>query len=182
MRRLVRSRLIWIYTVCKCVSELTWCPNLPDFTLAIEVSLICRYITNQVVHVQSMLFLNISHDISSRGLNFWTKFATICLLCLCMSLNFPANRPSYFRGYQWNWANRATNVWWNVHIRWIVDNWYSEVEVILFQSRIWMNMEIFFFCKSERTFFHRFIITFLVLVNYPLMSLIGEQQLSEFQQ
>ena len=33
MRRLTRSRLIWIYTVCKCVSEFTWCPNLPDFTL-----------------------------------------------------------------------------------------------------------------------------------------------------
>ena len=33
MRRLIRSRLIWIYTVCKCVSEFTWCPNLPDFTL-----------------------------------------------------------------------------------------------------------------------------------------------------
>ena len=33
MRRLVRSRLIWMFTVCKCVSEFTWCPNLPDFTL-----------------------------------------------------------------------------------------------------------------------------------------------------
>ena len=29
----IRSRLIWIYHVCKCVSEFTWCPNLPDFTL-----------------------------------------------------------------------------------------------------------------------------------------------------
>ena len=29
MRRLIRSRLIWISTVCKCVSEFTWCPNLP---------------------------------------------------------------------------------------------------------------------------------------------------------
>ena len=36
MRRLIRSRLIWIYTVCKCVSEFTWCPNLPDFTLTIR--------------------------------------------------------------------------------------------------------------------------------------------------
>ena len=33
MRRLIRSRLIWVYTVCKCVSEFTWCPNLHDFTL-----------------------------------------------------------------------------------------------------------------------------------------------------
>ena len=33
MRRLIRSRLIWIYTVCKCVSEFTWCPNLSDFIL-----------------------------------------------------------------------------------------------------------------------------------------------------
>ena len=33
MRRLIRSRLIWICTVCKCVSEFTWCPKLPDFTL-----------------------------------------------------------------------------------------------------------------------------------------------------
>ena len=29
MRRLIRSRLIRIYTVCKCVSEFTGCPNLP---------------------------------------------------------------------------------------------------------------------------------------------------------
>ena len=33
MRRLIRSRLIWISSVFKCVSEFTWCPNLPDFTL-----------------------------------------------------------------------------------------------------------------------------------------------------
>ena len=33
MRRLIRSRLIRIFTVCKCLSEFTWCPKLPDFTL-----------------------------------------------------------------------------------------------------------------------------------------------------
>ena len=33
MRRLIRSCLIWISTVCKCMSEFTWCPKLPDFTL-----------------------------------------------------------------------------------------------------------------------------------------------------
>ena len=33
MRRLVRSHLIWISAVCKCMSEFTCCPNLPDFTL-----------------------------------------------------------------------------------------------------------------------------------------------------
>ena len=32
MRRLIRSGLIWIYTVCKCVSEFNSCPNLPGFT------------------------------------------------------------------------------------------------------------------------------------------------------
>ena len=32
MRRLIRSRLIWIYTVYICVSEFTWCQNLSDFT------------------------------------------------------------------------------------------------------------------------------------------------------
>ena len=31
MRRLIRSRLIWIYTVCKFVSEFTWCPKFHDF-------------------------------------------------------------------------------------------------------------------------------------------------------
>ena len=36
MRRLIRSRLISIYIVCKCVSEFTWCPNLPDFTLSVD--------------------------------------------------------------------------------------------------------------------------------------------------
>ena len=30
---MIRSRLILIYTVCKCVSEFTWCLNLSDFTL-----------------------------------------------------------------------------------------------------------------------------------------------------
>ena len=33
MRRLIRSRLIWISAVCKCVSILTWCPKFHDFTL-----------------------------------------------------------------------------------------------------------------------------------------------------
>ena len=37
MRRLIRSRLISIYTVYKGVSEFTWCPNLPDFTLYISL-------------------------------------------------------------------------------------------------------------------------------------------------
>ena len=41
MRRLIRSRLIWIYSVCKCVSEFTWCPNLPDFTLVDIIPGIC---------------------------------------------------------------------------------------------------------------------------------------------
>ena len=40
MRRLIRSRLIWIYTVCKCVSEFTWCPNLPAFSLPIIFTLV----------------------------------------------------------------------------------------------------------------------------------------------
>ena len=31
--KILMRRLIWISTVCKCVSEFTWCPNLPDFTL-----------------------------------------------------------------------------------------------------------------------------------------------------
>ena len=37
MRRLIRSRLMWISTVCKCMSEFTWCPKLPDFTLLFSV-------------------------------------------------------------------------------------------------------------------------------------------------
>ena len=36
MRRLIRSRLIWISTVCKCISEFIWCPKLPDLTLILE--------------------------------------------------------------------------------------------------------------------------------------------------
>ena len=35
MSRLTRSRLIWISTVCKCVSEFTWCPKFHDFTLVL---------------------------------------------------------------------------------------------------------------------------------------------------
>ena len=38
MRRLIRSRPIWISTVCKRVSEFTWCPSVPDFTLVIALS------------------------------------------------------------------------------------------------------------------------------------------------
>ena len=33
MRRFIKSRLIWIYAVCKCVFEFTWCPKLPDFII-----------------------------------------------------------------------------------------------------------------------------------------------------
>ena len=33
MRRLIRSRPIWMSTVCKCISEYTRCPKLPDLTL-----------------------------------------------------------------------------------------------------------------------------------------------------
>ena len=33
MRRLIKSIFIWIFTVCKCMSEFTRCPKLPDFTL-----------------------------------------------------------------------------------------------------------------------------------------------------
>ena len=36
MKWLIRSRLIWIYTVCKCVSEFTCCPNIPDCTLHVN--------------------------------------------------------------------------------------------------------------------------------------------------
>ena len=35
MRRLLGSRLIWIFTVCKRMSELTRSPNLPGFTLSV---------------------------------------------------------------------------------------------------------------------------------------------------
>ena len=33
MIRHTRSRLIWYSSVCKCISEFTWCPKLPSFTL-----------------------------------------------------------------------------------------------------------------------------------------------------
>ena len=42
MRRLIRSRLIWICTVCKCVSKLTGCPNLPYFTLFINLQMVVK--------------------------------------------------------------------------------------------------------------------------------------------
>ena len=37
MRRLIRSRLIWISTVCKCMSEFTRFPKLPASTLITEI-------------------------------------------------------------------------------------------------------------------------------------------------
>ena len=46
MRRLIRSRLIWIYTVCKCVSKFTWCPNLPYFTLVVSLYFKCTWTYN----------------------------------------------------------------------------------------------------------------------------------------
>ena len=52
MRRLIRSRLIWISTVCKWLSEFTWCPNLPDFTLydgsALRPRLMAKHLINKV--------------------------------------------------------------------------------------------------------------------------------------
>ena len=56
--------------------------------ILIEVSGISLYITNQVIYIQIMLFPNTSLDFSSHGFKFWTKLATICHFCLCMSLFF----------------------------------------------------------------------------------------------
>ena len=51
MRRLIRSRLIWISTVCKCMSEFTRCPKLPDFTLVI-VPLVEEHSSSQRVIIK----------------------------------------------------------------------------------------------------------------------------------
>ena len=51
MRRLIRSRLIWIYTVCKCVSEFTWCPNLPNFTLLARIKILTSWM-HQIKGIQ----------------------------------------------------------------------------------------------------------------------------------
>ena len=56
MRRLIRSRLIWIYTVCKCVSDFTWCPNLPDFTLYCDCYILYIKLL-KIVHLVAWIIL-----------------------------------------------------------------------------------------------------------------------------
>ena len=41
-------RLIWISTVCKCVSEFTRCPKLPDFTL-LDDTAFCIYAISPIL-------------------------------------------------------------------------------------------------------------------------------------
>ena len=53
MRRLIRSRLIWIYTVCKCVSEFTRCQNLLDFTQPTCASICPLFSPDQELHYSS---------------------------------------------------------------------------------------------------------------------------------
>ena len=48
--KILMSRLIWIYTVCKCVSEFPLCPDLPDFTLEnVDMHTYARF--NKIYHV-----------------------------------------------------------------------------------------------------------------------------------
>ena len=75
MRRLIRSRLIWISTVCKRVSEFTSCPNLPDFTLEAEIhkrqlsmlyNIQASTYTNETITelTEQQIAINIDHSLS----------------------------------------------------------------------------------------------------------------------
>ena len=63
MRRLIRSRLIWISTVCKCVSEFTRCPKLPDFNLDQGNNLL----RGNFVTKLAAFYFEISHDVATSS-------------------------------------------------------------------------------------------------------------------
>ena len=77
MRRLIRSRLIWIYTVCKCVSEITWCPNLRDCTLVLAQSIRQWRLT----HTQNL----INHHFNANGLEKNNTIISGCRFCYGVS-------------------------------------------------------------------------------------------------
>ena len=74
MRRLIRSRLIWISTVCKCMSELTRCPKLPDFT-QIHTSK-CQLPNNhdRYSHLETLLTVN---NVNSKSYGLEVLFRII---------------------------------------------------------------------------------------------------------
>ena len=51
MRRLFMSRLIKIFTICKCMSEFTWCPKLPDFTPIVDILFLFKYVPEDLMPV-----------------------------------------------------------------------------------------------------------------------------------
>ena len=75
MRRLIRSCLTWITTVCKCMSEFTPCPELPDFSLFISGPLVTSMVyqklnTNTSNYPHSILMKQIQdHPLAATNLS-----------------------------------------------------------------------------------------------------------------
>ena len=62
MRRLIRSRLIWISTVYKCMSEFTWCPKyltLPYWKNFLELLIFEEKIEDNKKKSQAEMYLKL---------------------------------------------------------------------------------------------------------------------------
>ena len=89
MRRLIRSRLIRISTVCICMSEFTRCPKLPDFTLRDMVylnqtrqSVLSRALVTENRLVCASVY---SHTLSVRTGKAQTRLSRLSRLSFCCS-------------------------------------------------------------------------------------------------
>ena len=67
MERLIRSRVVWISTVCKCMSEFTLSQKFPDFTLNVRCNL-----TRQAHNLKQR---RIDADATSRRIEVDTTFS-----------------------------------------------------------------------------------------------------------
>ena len=71
--------------------------------------------------MQIVLFSYFSLDFCSLSFKFWSKFATACLFCLCMSFISPGNLPSYLRCNPGNWRDRPASFRWDMFIRQVLN-------------------------------------------------------------
>ena len=72
------------------------------FFLTIEVCWVCLNITNQVIHIQNMLFSYISLDFFLKVSNFDISLLLPVFFAFAWVI-FPANLPSYLRCSPGNW-------------------------------------------------------------------------------
>ena len=99
---MIRSRLIWISTVCKCMSEFTWCPKLPDFSQNDFIFGWFCHGCSYVCRKWSSLVISFFHDVNTNG---WYCFWGLQYRCITVTgakspvnVNFYTNGRVYTNG------------------------------------------------------------------------------------